>query len=320
MGSKEVMATMPVVALLLDRCFLARSWRQVFARRWLFYAAFSPGLVWLVWRLLPTFVPNAQAVAGFGIEGMTSWEYLRSQPGVILHYLRLVFAPNAQCFDYMWPVASTFTRIAIPGTIVAGLLAASLFVLFWKPRVGFLAMAFFVILAPTSSFVPIIDLAFEHRMYLPLAPVIILTVCGFMLVTERWCVSPESARRARLTTLVFAALSLTICTGHRNRLFADPSRMWANVLEQAPHNWRAHHNLAATLKAKGNLLAAQEHYEQAVRLYPYSAKSHFKLAELYRLQGEREQAEKHFARGLEFDPHSDETRGVLEMRPEPLGD
>ena len=36
------------------------------------------------------------------------------------------------------------------------------------------AISFFFILAPSSSIVPIADLAFEHRMYLPLAAVIVL--------------------------------------------------------------------------------------------------------------------------------------------------
>ena len=36
-------------------------------------------------------------------------------------------------------------------------------------KLGFLGLSFFFILAPTSSIIPIADLAVEHRMYLPLA-------------------------------------------------------------------------------------------------------------------------------------------------------
>ena len=56
------------------------------------------------------------------------------------------------------------------------LLAGTIWALARKPWLGYLGVWFFVILAPTSSIVPIKDLAFEHRMYLPLAAVVVLAV------------------------------------------------------------------------------------------------------------------------------------------------
>ena len=74
----------------------------------------------------------------------------------------------------------------MPGSIVVGiLLAATIWALVRKPMWGFLGAWFFLILAPTSSFMPIRDLAFEQRMYLPLAAVVALAVLAAHLLGER---------------------------------------------------------------------------------------------------------------------------------------
>jgi len=99
---------------------------------------------------------------------------------VILHYLRLAVLPDRLCFDHWWPVAQAWREIAIPGVIVISLLVGSLLALRFRPAVGFLGLAFFLILAPTSSIIPIFDLCVEHRMYLPLAVVVTLFVFGFL--------------------------------------------------------------------------------------------------------------------------------------------
>ena len=69
-------------------------------------------------------------------------------------------------------------EIYLPGAVILGLLSASFVALWYRPRLGFVGLAFFLILAPTSSVIPIVDLAFEHRMYLPLAAVVDLGRAG----------------------------------------------------------------------------------------------------------------------------------------------
>ena len=77
----------------------------------------------------------------------------------------------------------------LPGAVViGGLAAATVYALIRWPKWGFLGAWFFLILAPTSSILPIRDLAFEHRMYLPLAAVVAGVVMGGWLV-GRWLVA-----------------------------------------------------------------------------------------------------------------------------------
>ena len=46
MGSKEVMVTVPLLVLWYDRVFVAQSWRDLFRRRWRFYAALAT--TWII--------------------------------------------------------------------------------------------------------------------------------------------------------------------------------------------------------------------------------------------------------------------------------
>ncbi len=73
-------------------------------------------------------------------------------------------------------------------------------------RIGFLGIAFFLILAPTSSFVPIQDLCFEHRMYLPLACVVTACVLVGHAIFQRfpW----PSARLGSVAVLLGVVLVL----------------------------------------------------------------------------------------------------------------
>ena len=72
-----------------------------------------------------------------------------TQPGVILHYLRLALWPSPLVIDYYgWPIVRGITAAAL---VVAGLLSATLWALYRRRAVAFLGAWFFLILAPTSS-------------------------------------------------------------------------------------------------------------------------------------------------------------------------
>lgn len=274
LATKEVMITAVPVLLLYDRVCLAASWREVVRQRGLLYAvAFLPGVFWLSITIAPALLPVAWtgrdipslfATAGFNVQAVTPFEYARSQPGVILHYLKLTFWPHPLALDYDWPVADRLSGILIPGLIIGGLAAASVWALFRRPAAGFLGVAFFLMLSPTSSIVPLHDLAFEHRMYLPLIPVIALLVlavyAALRLIFER-AAYLRSHRVAIQTGLVAViALALMFRTAVRNEAFHSPVAIWSQTLEVAPHNHRAHVNL-------GNAYARQGQPGQALPFY-----------------------------------------------------
>jgi hypothetical protein len=171
---KEILITAPMMVLLYDRTLLAGSFTETLRRRWGLYV----GLV-ATWGLLACLVFSTGLIGRQSEMGAPdAWSYARSQPGVILHYLRLSFWPGPLCMSYDWPVASTVGEI-LPGTIVVGLLlAATLWGVIWRKPWGCLGAWFFLILAPTSTIMPLNQLIHEHRMYLSLAAIAVLVVTG----------------------------------------------------------------------------------------------------------------------------------------------
>ncbi len=110
--------------------------------------------------------------------------------------------------------------------IILAALAISIRQLLRRRAEGFIGAWFFLILAPTSSVIPIADLAVEHRMYLPLAALVMLVVVvGWMLAEQSKAGRVLAAAGACL--VVLAAGYLTI---ERNRLYHDPIEMWTDVV------------------------------------------------------------------------------------------
>ena len=302
MGTKQVMVTAPVVVLLYDRTFLAGSWKEVLRRRWALYLGFVPALVWLGVVTVQAASRAEQAAAGFGMQGITKLQYLGTQGGVILHYLRLAFWPDQLCLDYLWPVAESARAIFLPGAVVAALLVASFIAIRYRPRLGFLGLSFFLILAPTSSIMPIADLAFEHRMYLPLAPLVVLVVLAWDALAGRLVQSLRTRAVLGPALLGIVVVSLAIRTIDRNRDYQDPALMWTDVLATAPHNPRAHLNLGYLHSRQGNLDDAITDYTHAIGLNPDYAEAYYNRGIAYGSKGDYDQAITDYTHAISLNP------------------
>lgn len=304
MGSKEVIITAPLVALLMDRAFLATSWAALFRRRGLLHAGlFALALALLVMNLqrLTKGAPG-DVSAGFAYPSVTPVAYLRSQPAIILHYLRLAVWPRPLCIDYAWRPAETALQIYPAAVAVVALVAASA-AAFWRwPRIGFLGLSFFIVLAPTSSILPIADLAVEHRMYVPLAAVVSLVVLAAYAAGRACLQDPLGRRLAAWGGLTAVALTLCALTWERNRDYRDPLCLWAKALDVSPNNPRAHFSLGQAQRAQGGMDAARRSFERALELDPNMARSHGALGHILLVEGDLAGAASHLRRAIELQP------------------
>jgi tetratricopeptide (TPR) repeat protein len=309
MASKAVMVTAPLMVLVYDRVFTAESVRQALRRRWGMYVGLAA-----TWGILAAcgvlkgvlFPGDAPGTVGFGTEEVTPSEYLATQPSVLVHYLRLALWPDPLCLDYAWPIARTAGEIVLPGLLVVALLGATLLALKWSPGLGFLGAWFFVILAPTSSFIPIRDLAFEHRMYLPLMAVVLLVVFVgarvLRLAARRLSLGNGLSTALAAGLVVAVAAAGTWGTIRRNRVYHSQQAMWTDVLKQSPDNARAHISLGVALAADGRAAEASEHYQAAVRITPNYHIAHLNLGNAKARQGDYEGAIPHYAETVRLKP------------------
>jgi Flp pilus assembly protein TadD len=312
MASKEVMVTAPVMVLLYDRVFLAKSWREVFQRRWGLYAGLAA-----TWLLLPVLMGRGQleggAVAdwapsaGFSYKGITPYQYGLTQAGVILHYLRLAVWPDRLCLDYGWaigwPLATTVGEALPQLIVVAGLLAATVWAWVRWPALGFLGAWFFIILSPTSSVVPIADVVFDHRMYLSLAAVIVLAVLGVDWLGKHFFGRQPGRLRAFEWGVGGAVvLALAGLTARRNDDYRSEQAIWGDTALKCPGNPRAHYNYGVTLEHAGDLPDAAAQYQQAMQIWPDYAEPHNNLGNLLLQAGRAQEAIKYLQEALRLRP------------------
>ncbi len=309
MVTKEVMFTAPVVVLLYDSVFLAGSLRRALSERRRLYAclaatwSFGVGLLWLT-----DFHDNT---TGFGVSAFNWQSYLLSQPGVILHYLQTAFWPAGLSLDYGWPAVESVWQIVIPGIVVAALLAATIVGLVKRSPLGFLGAWFFLILAPTSSFIPIKDAAFDHRLYLPLAGLVSLVVVGVYAVWKLMAGGDgESVGKTALHWLVPSAVLAAIVAGlgwstvERNRVFRSEESMWRDVIAKRPANWRAYASLAYSAAQAGNQTKAIDLYRKALERNPREPQVHLYLGNSLSSRDELEEALEHYRQAVKFAPDS----------------
>lgn len=265
MACKEIMVTAPLTVLLYDRVFVADSWRTIRTRRFGFYLALA--LTWLPLAWLVAHTGDRGGTAGFGVA--VGWrEYALTQFSAILHYLRLSVVPYPLVFDYGRALATGVAQIAVPAVVVLALVAASVFAWRRRPALSFAGLAFFILLAPTSSVVPIATQTIaEHRMYLPLA--VVLSVVGVSL----------AALRPRLAAPLLGVLALGagVMTFARTQDYCSALVLWEDTAKQRAQNPRAHYNYGNELLDAGRVEEARAQFAETIRLMPGLAEAHNNL-------------------------------------------
>jgi protein O-mannosyl-transferase len=304
MACKEVMVTAPLMVLLYDRIFVADSFRQIAARRYGLYLGLAA--TWIILAISSAAGPRSASV-GFA-HGISAFDYAKNQCLAILTYLKLAFWPHPLLLDYGTPQSLPVGQVAPYAAALAVLLAATVISLIYRPWLGFLGAWFFIILAPTSSFVPIItEVAAERRVYLPLAAVIALVVVGaYGLVNflGRGHLRPRHVRQTA-TAFAFAAICvLGILTDRRNRLYQDDAKMWHSVLAVNPRSLAARTNQVHSLVRAGKAAEAERLCVEALEIKPDDLEILINMGIALFQQGRKEQGIEAIRKALVIRPDS----------------
>jgi tetratricopeptide (TPR) repeat protein len=265
---KETVVAAPAVVFLVD--WLAggrppwRPWGAAVAtlrRRPTFYAASAATLLVAVWVVAVQRERFAELVEPV----LPAWRYAINQPLVILDYLRLAAWPAGLCLDrYRLPAADA--RPLVAGMVaVAAALAIAVGSLGRRPRVALTMLLFFALLAPTSSLIPVNDLQVDHRMYLPLAVLVVGTLAA---------VASRVPPRAFAIGAVCGGAVLALATHARSAVFASRLAAWRDVVTKAPANPRGRAILADELLRHGDAGAALVEVDASLAIEPRSARPH----------------------------------------------
>jgi protein O-mannosyl-transferase len=259
MATKETMVTAPLLVVLVDRALVFSSFKQAFIERGRVYAALAA--TWSVLAALILTGARAESV-GFSL-GVSSWTYLLNQAEIITDYLRRSLWPYPLVFAYGEPRTLALGDVWLEAALILALAA----------------LAFFVVLAPTSSVVPIAtEVGAERRMYLPLMALVLLVVLlGRSLwgsTASRMFSGKDSTARVPVWWWrMGAAAPIVVCallaalTIQRNTEYATAERLWRSTLDRWPSSI-AHRNLATSLWQLGRGSEAIEHLRATVADHP----------------------------------------------------
>jgi tetratricopeptide (TPR) repeat protein len=295
--SKQMFFIAPALFALYDWCFLSRGRRAAMSRHaWLYLVWFIIALVSLLfsWQFEDT------TQAGFGVQEIPPWRYLAWQAGVLVYYLRLLVWPDRLCFDcgYMapWPVYDSFlgTSVVVPALVLIAISAAAWAAHRKYPVVTFGILGSAVILAPTSSIIPLTDVYVEHRLYLPIAFVSMVVVVAAFGAATRFAAATGRPPRVFLGAAALAAIVVCIVlarlTYARNFLYADSVRILKDSVAKAPKSIRLAYNLATEHNRRGQLEQALARYLDAIALQPDHEPSYNNLGNVYAKLGRYEEA------------------------------
>ena len=288
MATKEVMVSAPLMVFLYDCTFAAGSFREAWRRRWRVHLALAG--TWLVLGVLMSGLGGRGVGTGLGF---TWWTYALTECPAVVHYLSLAIWPHPLVIDYGDEAVRHIAEVAPYGLILLALVAATVIALWRRPTWGFIGAWFFVILAPTSSVVPV---AFqpmaEHRMYLPLAGVAVSAVLG----VHAW-LGRRGAVVCGALVLGFGAITVA-----RNRDYRSVLAIWNDTVEKQPGNPRAQYYLGLTLAQTGRVSEALAHFQEAAHLKQDYADAYNNVGTSLFLLGRVPEAVEQYEKALAFKP------------------
>jgi len=306
MASKEVMVTAPVIVLLYDRTFVSGSFRAAWEQhRWLY--------LWLsgTWLLLGYLMVGLHnRGVGYGL-GISWWAYALIECRAVVHYLWLAIWLHPLVFYYGEFVGIRHLGDVAPYAVTLAVLVAGVLVeLKRRPAIGFLGAWIFVILAPTSSVVPVGGQPMaEHRMYLPLAAVVTLGAIGINAL----------GKRRSLPVFLALAVALGLLTVRRNEDYRSELSIWTDTVDKRPDNSRARTNLGRALLEAGRYPEAMAQCEAALQLNADNAEAHYNLGFIMQQMGKTQEAIAEYERTLRLKPDHFEACFNLAVALEQMG-
>jgi protein O-mannosyl-transferase len=298
MFTKETAITLPLMILLYEYCFLEINWRRA--------APFLLTIFIIPITMLLTETGAARLHQLQSEPGISSIHYLLTQFRVMLTYVRLVFLPIHQNVDYDYPVfKSIFELPVLTGLIFLMAIFYCAKRLFSKYRlVSFSIFWFFLTLLPESSLLPIKDVIYEHRLYLPMVGFSIFLVSSMYYVFVEYRHSESEGRRISryLIALTMIIACYSVLTYERNKVWKDEFTLWDDTIQKSPHKPRAYINRALARYDQGDLAQAMSDYNKAIETDPNYPDAYYNRGLEYYRQGELPQAFSDFNKVIEIDP------------------
>ena len=238
-------------------------------------------------------------------------EYWLTQLAVITTYLRLLIFPVGQNADPDYPTYRSLSepRLALAALVIACLGAAAWLTYRWSSpggrgdgsaRVISFGIVWYFLAVSVESLVPLPDVMFEHRAYLPSVGLFIAVA-----VAAAWLSHVHlRGRAAAVVTAVAVALpiALAAATFNRNEVWNSGVTLWTDAAAKSPNKLRPHYNLGEALGKKGDVDGAIQQYILALQVAPMHPESHNNLGVAYYGRGRVDDSIAHLRTAISVKP------------------
>ena len=285
-GTKEIIVTMPVVGVLILALLIAHrlSLRTAIVR-------LVPACTLLGLLLVGFFTYRIIAMGGIiGIreaQSRSSWVNLLSQIAVVsLYYIPRQLCLRPLCIDPQVPVIQSIKdpRLIFGVLILGGLVMLGVLCVRRAPLITIGLAWYFISLAPTSSIIPLNDLAAERHTYLPNVGFVLAVVALGAAIRQRWEMRGQNrATSAKVFGVVILCIFVfeAILTVQRNLLYTDKIKFWEDAARLSPGKERVFHHLAKEYMEAGIPQKATVAYHAALEINPYLADAANNLGLIY---------------------------------------
>lgn len=198
--------------------------------------------------------------------------YVLSQPEIVVSYLRLLAWPSGQSADHDPELRHSPSLPVLAALLLLAALAAyGLKLASSKERLraaaGFGVLWFFVMNSVESSIVPIGDLMFEHRVYLPSFG-LFLAAGALAAAAVRATAGRPAVRALGVSVFLAAAAAFSAAAHARAVAWSDEEALWRDTAAKSPRKARPHYNLGSVLVKRERFAEAAAELELALAAFP----------------------------------------------------
>jgi Tfp pilus assembly protein PilF len=256
--TKEHTVVFPVLLLLTDYYWNPGYSLTGARRNWKLYVTLGLGgaaALVIVWRVL-----SSSTSAGFGLSDINWRQYFLTQCRVLWEYLGMFLVPVGQNIDPDVAISAGWTDYtALLGMIA--LIGVSVGAWIWRRRFSLASYGWFVFLilvAPTSSFVPLRDPMAERRLYLPFIGLLFITV-EFL---RRW----KTSRNTIVAVLSLVLVVEAAVAYQRNVLWGSAPSLWKDSASKSPRKLRPAFQLAMAYFNEERYPEAVDQFQKTAQL------------------------------------------------------
>jgi tetratricopeptide (TPR) repeat protein len=233
--SKQSAIVLPALLLLTDYWWNPPFSFQGIRANWKIYAPMALGAlagVAFFWRII-----RSAETAGFGMKDLTWYQYFFTQCRALFVYLGMFLLPMNLTADWDFAISRTvLDRGAIVGMVVLlAMVAAAWHYRRRFPLAGYGFFVFLLMMAPTSSFLPIKDPIAERRLY--------SAILGLLLIVVDLVGRVKLERKVLVAACLVVVLLAAVVTHARAAVWSDPLALWEDTARKAPNKRRVRFQL-----------------------------------------------------------------------------